>query len=471
MTGTRASQVIVVGASMAGLLAARALAPHVESVVILEREQLPDDITPRSRVPQGRHLHVLLASGLDLLSEWFPGIEDELEAHGAVRVDGTGAWVFQGGGYRHRGDWGRPQLAQTRPLLEHVVRSRVAALPHVRMKPGVSVEEVLLSPPGARGRHGGQGPRVRGVLADGVERQADLVVDCSGRNSPIARQLAASGALDPPVTRVGIDIGYASFFLRRSPGDFEGQFAVCFDTPGSYRLGAVMPVEGDRWMATVGGVHGDVPPSDEAGVLAFAESLPSPLVSQFMARCERVSDIETYRFPSSQRRHFEKVDRPLPGLVTLGDAASSFDPIYGQGMTSAALQAVALDEVVGDLLRGAAAPAAALHSPDLPRRFYRKAARIIDAPWRIAVGGDFAHPATVGARPLGTDLLNAYMERLVRATHTSLPVTLALNRVLQLTDPPTSLVAPPVLARVLRARGRSPAETGAPIEHPRVGSR
>jgi 2-polyprenyl-6-methoxyphenol hydroxylase-like FAD-dependent oxidoreductase len=463
--------VIVVGASMAGLLAARALAPHVESVAVLEREDLPDEVTPRSRVPQGRHLHLLLAAGLDLMRDWLPGIEDELEAHGAVRVDGQRAWVFQGGGYRHRGDWGRPQLCQTRPLLEHVVRSRVASLPGVQLEPGVSVERVLLSPPGVRGRHGGQGPRVQGVVADGVERQADLVVDCSGRNSPIARELAEAGVLEPPVTRVGIDIGYSSFFMRRSPDDFDGAFAVCIDAPGSFRLGAVLPVEGDRWQATVGGVHGDVPPADDEGVHAFAASLPSPLVGQLMAHCERVSDIETYRFASSQRRHYEKVDRPLPGLVTLGDAASSFDPIYGQGMTSAALQAAALAEVAGELVQRAAVPAAGLRSPELPKRFHRKAARIIDAPWRIAVGGDFRHPATVGERPVGTEMLNGYMERLVRATHTSLPVTVALNRVLQLSDPPTTLLAPSLIARVLRERGRSPAETGEAVEHPRVGPR
>ncbi len=226
-------RVVVVGGSMAGLLAARALADHAESVVVLEREHLPDAVVPRGRVPQGRHLHLLLSAGLDLLRDWFPGIEDELESLGAVRVDGTGAWVHQGGAYRARGDWGHPAISQTRPLLEHVVRSRVLALPGVTVEDGVTVEQVTRS-----------GRRVTGVVADGRERPADLVVDCSGRSSRIAHDLAAAHVLDPPVTHVAIDIGYASFTMRRSPDDFEGHFVVCIDSPGSFRVGGGPPRRG-----------------------------------------------------------------------------------------------------------------------------------------------------------------------------------------------------------------------------------
>ena len=449
MAGQHGGRVIVVGGSMAGLLTARAIAPHAESVVVLEREHLPEAVTPRGRVPQGRHLHLLLSAGLDLLRDWFPGIEDELVSHGAVRVDGTGAWVHQGGAYRARGDWGRPALSQTRPLLEHVLRSRVSALPGVTVEDGVTVESVLQS-----------GRRVTGVVADGRARPADLVVDCSGRSSRIAHDLAATSVLDPPVTRIGIDIGYASFTMRRSPGDFEGHFVVCVENPGSFRGGAVLPVEGDRWQVTLAGVHGDAPPATDAGVAEFAASLPTPAVGQLIARCERLSDVATYRFPSSQRRHYERLRDLLPGLVTLGDASSSFDPIYGQGMTSSALQAAALGDVASRV---------GVASPVLPKHFHRKAARIIDAPWRIAVGGDFGHPATVGPKPLGTAELNGYLQRVVRASHASVPVARAFNRVLQLADPPTALVNPALVVRVLRAAGRSPVATGADVRHPQVG--
>jgi 2-polyprenyl-6-methoxyphenol hydroxylase-like FAD-dependent oxidoreductase len=434
---------------MAGLLAARALAHQAASVVVLERERLTDVVAPRGHVPQGRHLHLLLAAGLEVLSDWFPGIEDELESQGAVRVDGHGAWVHQGGAYRARGDWGRPVLCMTRPLLEQVIRARVTGLPGVVIEDGVLVERVAVA-----------GRRVTGVVVAGVERPADLVVDCSGRNSRIAHDLATSGLLEPPVTRVGIDIGYASFLMRRSPGDFEGDFIACVDNPGSFRGGSVLPVEGDRWQVTLAGVHGDAPPSDEAGVRAFMASLPSPAVGQLVDRCERLSEVVTYRFPSSQRRHYEKVPELLPGLVTLGDAASSFDPIYGQGMSSAALQAAALEDVA----RGVG-----VLSPELGQRFHRRAARVVEAPWRIAVGGDFGHPATVGSRPAGTAQLNRYIGRVVRAAHVSVAVAGAFNRVLQLVDAPTVLMRPAMVVRVLSASRHSPAATGAAVRHPRVG--
>lgn len=445
MAAAEGPTVVVVGGSMAGLLAARVLSSRSASVTVLERDRLSEEVGPRGHVPQGRHLHLLLAAGQDLLREWFPGIEDDLKARGAVPVDGHRAWVHQGGAYRARGDWGRPVVCLTRPLLEHVVRQRVADLPGVTIESGVLVQQVAVS-----------GRRVTGVVVDDVARSADLVVDCSGRSSRIAQVLASSGLLAPPVTRVGIDIGYSSFFMRRRADDLDGDFVVCIDSPGSFRAASVLPVEADRWQVTLAGVHGDVPPTDAAGIRAFAQTLPSPTVGQLIERCERLSPVAAYRFPSSQRRHYER-SALLPGLVTLGDAASSFDPIDGQGMTAAALQAEA-------------AQTHGVLSPQLPTLFHSKAARIIENPWRIAVGGDFAHPATTGPRPLGTAQLNRYVRRVVQAAHVSLPVARTFNRVLQLSDPPMMLLRPDMVVRVARHARRSPAVTGSPVAHPRVGT-
>jgi 2-polyprenyl-6-methoxyphenol hydroxylase-like FAD-dependent oxidoreductase len=445
----RQGHVIIVGAGMAGLLSARALAHHAASVVVIDRDRLPSVAHPRVRVPQGRQLHILLAAGLSHLRESFPGIEQELQVLGAVRVDGASAWVHQGGAYRMRGELGRPGLSLTRPLLEQVVRERVASLPGVTIEERLAVQRVQMS-----------GGHVTGVVTDAGVFSADLVVDASGRNSSIAHDLARAGVLAPPVTQVAIDIGYVSFFLRRGPGDLEGDAAIVIGNPGAFRSGAALPVEGNRWNVMLSGVHGDAPPATREGIMGFARSLPSPVIAELLEFCEPVSDIETYRFPSSQRRHYEKARVLPPGLVTVGDASSSFDPVYGQGMASAALQAAALGREVSR--RG-------LTSPELPRRFHREAARIVDAPWRIAVGGDFGHPKTVGPKPLGTRRLNGYTTRVIRAAHTSLPVARAFNRVLQLEEPPATLFRPDVVARVLTASRRSPVVTGAAVQHPRVG--
>ncbi|MEO6712805.1 MAG: FAD-dependent monooxygenase [Mycobacteriales bacterium] len=442
---------IVVGGSIAGLLTARVLSDFVDEVVVMERDRLTDAPLPRAHVPQGRHLQLLLAAGLDRLVVWFPGIDDELERMGAVRVDGTSAWVHQGGGYRAQGDWGRPVVSMTRPLLEQLVRRRVAWLHNVKLADGVVVDGVDVSD-----------GRVTGVVVDGVRHRGDLVVDCSGRSSRIAHQLESTGVLAPPVTRVTIDCAYTSGFLPRSADDFEGSFLVCGTSPPtSFRAGAVLPVEGHRWMVTLAGVHGDVPGTTEDEIRAFARSLLSPALAQLIEHAGPLSSVASYRFPSSQRRHYEKVRRLLPGFVTLGDAACSFDPIYGQGMACAALQADALGETVREV---------GVRAQELPRRFHHKAAKAIDAPWAIAVGADFLHPKTVGPKARGTDQVNRYVLRVVKASHTSVQLARSFNLVLNLVEPTSSLARPSVVARVLASSvpGR---RRQAGIGHPRVGPR
>jgi 2-polyprenyl-6-methoxyphenol hydroxylase-like FAD-dependent oxidoreductase len=448
-SATQPTRAFVVGAGIAGLLSARALADHLDEVVVLERESLPDNAEPRGHVPQGKHLHLFLGAGLQRLVAWFPGIDHELESLGAVRLDGSRAWLFQAGGYRARGDWGLTVLSMTRPLLERVVRRRVGALANVTIEDGVPVEGVTVA-----------GETVTGVRITGGERRADLVVDASGRNSRIARQLELSGELVPPVSRVSIDCAYASRFLSRSADDFEGSFIACaLSPPTSYRGGSVLPVEGGRWMVTLSGVHGDVPPTDEQGFRDFAGSLLSPTVGQLLERCEPLSPIVAYRFPASQRRHYERAPQLLSRFVAVGDAACSFNPVYGQGMACAALQAAALGEVLRTVDPGSA---------ELPRRFHRRAAKIIDAPWAIAVGADFLHPQTTGPKARGTDLANRYVMNLARATQVSLPLARTFNLVLNLVEPTSALLRPHTVVRVLRTYRRSPARTGEALEHPRV---
>ncbi len=447
--GSPRTRAVVVGASIAGLLTARVLSDHVDEVVVLEREHLQDAPEPRGHVPQGRHLHLLLSAGLDRLVDWFPGIDDELERQGAVWIDGSRGWLFQAGGYRVRGDWGVTVLSMTRPLLEQVVRHRVSQLRQVRIEDGVQVSQVCV----AEGR-------VTGVLAGGAERQADLVVDCSGRSSRIAHQLESSGELVPPISQVVIDCAYASRFLPRGPDDFDGAFTVCGTTPSaSFRGGSVLPVEGARWLVTLVGVHGEVPPTDDDGFLKFAHSLLSPTVGQLIEHTRPTSPVAAYRFPSSQRRHYERLVHLLPGLVTVGDAACSFNPIYAQGMACAAIQADALGAVLRTVPVGSA---------ELPQRFHKRAAAILDTPWSIAVGADFLHPATTGPKARGTDLFNRYVLRVIRAGHTDLSVARTLNLVLNLAKPTSSLVRPATVARVLRASRHSPSATGEAPQHPWV---
>jgi 2-polyprenyl-6-methoxyphenol hydroxylase-like FAD-dependent oxidoreductase len=324
----------------------------------------------------------------------------------------------------------------------------VAALPNVTVRPGVAVSGLLpAGPDWTAGPTGPVGPRIGGgVLERGEPVPADLVVDCSGRGSRSDRWLAALGLPVPEVVEVKVGVGYATRLVRRtasSARELEGGQAMLLlpTPPAEKRVGLVLPIEGDRWLVSVGGWHGDHARDGADGFLSFARELPHPAFAAVAGGCEPLTGVATFRFPSSRRRLFERLRRPPAGYLALGDAVCSFNPIYGQGMTCAVLDARALRETLD---RHPTASAA------MVRDFYRAAAKVISTPWRFAVGGDFAFPETTGPRPRAVHLLNRYSRRVQLAARVSPEVRRAFTGVQQLVLPPSALFAPPVLARVLR---------------------
>ncbi len=445
----RAGHAIVVGASMAGLVSARVLADRFESVTIVERDELPTWAEPRRGVPQGRHAHGLLAAGENVLVDLFPGIVDELVAGGAQRLDfAPDARWYQFGGYRTtETNQQLPATFMSRPFLEGIVRARVLARPNVARR-DAAVQRLV-------GRTG----RVTGVLlADGSEIAADLVVDASGRGSQASRWLEVLGYDAPPVVQVKIDMGYATRLLRRTPEHPQHTAMVTITTPPEgQRMAVMFPIEGDRWIVTLCGFHGDHAPTDDAGFLAFAESLPVHDIADVIMDAEPLSPVVTHRLPSSQWRHFEKCKRVPAGFVALGDSVCSFNPIYGQGMTSAALQAAAL----GDAIDKAGATSNAL-----PKAFYKKAKKIINVPWSIAAGGDFLMPQTTGPKPPMTDAVNKYLKKVFVAAQYDPVVNDQLAKVQNLLAMPPSLLTPGMQMRVRRVAKRGPA--GARRREPEV---
>jgi len=211
------------------------------------------------------------------------------------------------------------------------------------------------------------------------------------------------------------------------------------DPPLHKRMGIILPMEDDRWNVTLAGWAGDHAPANEAGFLEYARSLPAPDVYDMITRLEPLTDIFTHKFPSSLRRHYEKLTRFPEGYLVMGDAISSFNPVYAQGMTSAAMQAVALDEFLTE--RGSLV--------GLWKVFFQRAAKIVDLPWQLAVGEDFRFPETQGKKAFGTGLINAYVAKVHRATHRDPVVHGAFLKVLNLMAPPASLFHPRILRRVL----------------------
>lgn len=437
------THVIVIGGSMAGMLAARMFSNHFDRVTVVERDAVNDAPEPRKGQPQARHLHGLLAKGLDLMTHYFPDLPDALAEQGAIFTDmGAGMRWHAFGGYRRQYESGLIGVLMSRPLLEWQIRRRVLALPNVILRDRCGVVNLLT----ATG-----GDRVTGVVLEDREQAgeheellADLVVDASGRGSASPKWLAELGYAPPVQSEIKVSVGYATRLYRRCPGDLTDAALVMVAPapPHGKRTGLIFPIEGDRWIVTLGGWAGDHPPTDEAGFIEFARTLPVPDIYNMLRRLEPLSEIITHKLPSSLRRHYEKLSRFPAGFLVMGDAICSFNPVYGQGMTSAVMQVAALDELLQEQ-RGL---------EGLAWRFFQRAAKVIDTPWQLAVGEDFRFAETSGPKAPGTDLINAYVTKVHQATHHDTVVYGAFLQVMNLMKPPTSLFHPRIVWRVLNGR-------------------
>jgi 2-polyprenyl-6-methoxyphenol hydroxylase-like FAD-dependent oxidoreductase len=439
---------IVLGASISGLLTARALSTHFSRITIVERDVLPDGPELRKGVPQAGHAHGLLASGYRVIEEFFPGIMDDLEARGATRGDVVGDFLwFQYGHWKWRHDCGLRGITVSRPCLEAEIRRRVRQLPNVTFLEGTDARKPSFD--AEAGRVTGLTVRSRGTDAD-VHLAADLVVDASGRGSQSGAWLAEWGFGQPPVITVKIDVGYATRVFERRPGEFFNSMGgvISGTPPADTRYAAVLAAEGNRWVITLTGSVGDHPPTDEPGWMKFAATLPSPVVHDLAAAAVPLSDIVSYKFPANQRRLYERMPRFPGGYLVVGDAVCSFNPLYGQGMSVAAMESRALDECL----------AAGIDA--LAPRFYAKASKIIDIPWLIATGEDLRYPQVKGARPAGFSVVNRYLERVHAVASEDPVVCRKFFDVLNLLAAPPSLMMPAVAWRVLARK--APRNSGTP---------
>jgi 2-polyprenyl-6-methoxyphenol hydroxylase-like FAD-dependent oxidoreductase len=431
---------VVVGASMAGLLAARVLADRYAQVMVLDRDELPQTPTHRRGVPHGRHVHVLLAAGQHVLEQLFPGFTAELVAHGAPVGDplANGRWYVSGHRMRQAAT-GLVALCASRPLLEGHVRARVRALPNVALLDACEVVGLATTADGRRVT----GARVlRQAVGVGEEvRGADLVVDASGRGSRTPQWLEALGYGWPVTEQVRIGLGYATRTYRLAADALGGDLGVLqAATPEHPRAAGLLVMEGSRWMLTLGGMLGDHPPTDPDGFLAFARSLRFPDIYQMIRNAQPLDDPVAFRFPASVRHRYERLGRFPDGLLVVGDAVCSFNPIYGQGMSVAALEALTLRRHLQQGTR------------PRPQQFFRDLARTVDVPWDIAVGGDLVFPGVQGRRTVKVRLGNAYIARLHAAAAHDARLAAAFVRVAGLIEPPGSLLRPGIVLRVLRGR-------------------
>jgi 2-polyprenyl-6-methoxyphenol hydroxylase-like FAD-dependent oxidoreductase len=433
------------------LLAARVLSAHFDRVTVFDRDTLPEAGRNRPGVPQGRHGHGLLATGLRGLKTLFPSFEADVLRAGAVPGDVIGSlrW-FQHGEYKAKFMSGLEGLLMSRPLLEGVIREHVLRIPNVRVLDRTRVFGLLADE--------GQVTGVRVQLAGERPRSqfADIVVDAAGRASRAPEWLEDLGYAVPAVEKVNPNIAYTTRTFRRRSEDLDGDMgaAIMPTPPRERRFGTILAMEGDRWMVGLGGWLGDHAPVDPEGYLAFARSLPRPEISQIVQRAEALTDAAYYPFPSSVRQRYERLSRFPGGYLVIGDAMCSFNPLYGQGMSVAVLEALALEACLER----------AVSTMNLWRPYFKAASRVIDGPWTIAVGGDLAFQGVTGARPAGADIINWYLRHVHHAAASDQVVCRAFFDVANLLKPAGSLFRPSVILRVARealfSRVSRPASAG-----------
>jgi 2-polyprenyl-6-methoxyphenol hydroxylase-like FAD-dependent oxidoreductase len=433
---------VVLGASMAGLMAARVLSDHAEQVIVIERDDSDADAGARPGVPQGTQVHALLAAGAVQLERWFPGFNAEAVAAGAVvpPSDGSRAQFFMNGALRVappiQQDW--PVLISTRPFLEALVRRRTLAIENIRLVTGRADGLVF------------DGDRVTGaryVPADSpdvVTEEADLVVDATGRSSRLGDWLEDNGWQRPPMRRMPIKLNYATAMFEYDEQISDVWSAVSQsshdpDTGRLARIGGFLRVEGNRWIVLVSGYGDDRPTRDVQDYVTRCRKDFPEVFGDIAERATMVSDVVTYHQADSRRRDFHELDRFPAGLIAAGDAIASFNPVYGQGMTSATLHASCLSQYLRSQ--------PSLREPAMA--YFGLARVVVDVAWQVSTFADLELPHVDGPYPRGYRVIRWFSGQLFNAAMTDAVTNERLARVTTMLAHPNSLAKLGTLFRAL----------------------
>jgi 2-polyprenyl-6-methoxyphenol hydroxylase-like FAD-dependent oxidoreductase len=381
---------VVVGAGLGGLSAARVLADYFDEVIILDRDELPDDAAPRPGVPQGKHPHGLLGGGLKALENLFPGFGHELMQAGAEPMEPGSDMLYEIPGQdvwpRFKVSW--PAYSMSRPLIERTLRRQVERIGNVKVRRGCRVLNIVSA------AHGLAATGIRYEAPDGNRKtlESDLVVDASGNGSLTLEFLKTTDRGPLAETSIGVNTRYASALFEHVDirNDYKGVFTFP-DAPEQSRGGLILPAENHRYQVVLLGRGNDIPPVNGDEFMSYARTLPTLSVYNAIKNAKRLTAISPITFPESRWRHFAKVPDFPNGLLPIGDAICRFNPVYGQGMTLALQEA----NLLFDLLRTLDGNSLATLTPT----FLTKAETLIADPWAMSAIPDFIYPETTGERP------------------------------------------------------------------------
>jgi 2-polyprenyl-6-methoxyphenol hydroxylase-like FAD-dependent oxidoreductase len=413
---------------MGGLLAARVLADFYQTVTVIERDKLPNAADHRRGVPQGRHFHALWRRGAQELARLFPGIHDELvEAGATVCDDGDLSRVsirVSGHEFNRSGKFSDPASVVlhllSRPLLESQVRRRVSAIDNVEIFDGHDFVEPITA-----NSHRVTGAHV--VNRDtGAERMldADLVVDAMGRSARTPAFLDSLGYGRPVAERSAASANYTSLLMRVPAGIINEKITFVVPEPKRPTGGAFSVYEHDTWIFTVARLAQNEPPDDLAGMIRMATQFAPPALLRALKRGEPIGEVSVFRYPGGAWRRYDHIHRFPAGLLVFGDAICSTNPIYGQGMTVAALEATALQECLAEA------------NGDLSQRFFAAAAGLVGPLWASNQFNDLYMANADPAHSASKELLD-FREAVLSAAENSSALTEKLFRSMNLVDPPT----------------------------------
>ncbi|WP_231999272.1 NAD(P)/FAD-dependent oxidoreductase [Mycobacterium sp. 1081908.1] len=439
---------VVLGASVAGLLAARVLADFYATVTVVERDVLPDGPLTRRGVPQGAQPHTLPTRAAGIMDELFPGFLDELVAGGArVWDDGDLSRLdltFNGHPLLRSGKIPDPESIVIhhahRPFIEWHLRRRVRSIPNVTFLDGHDAVRLTSTP--QRGRVTGA---VLAARDSGAERTlaADLVVDATGRGSRTPMFLQQLGYRRPREDKLAVHVTYASMRVHVAPGTLRENFTITAAEPGRPTAFAMFGGENDTYVLAVQTLAGRPVPTDRAALLNGLTDIAPPHALAAARSAEPLTDVAQYKFPSNRWRRYDKLPRTPDGLIVMGDAMCNFNPLYGQGMSVAAIEALILRDCLEEGEEG------------LPRRFFGLAAQHIGVAWRAAVSSDLALPHVAGNRTVSVRLRNAFLDHVLSAAETEPVMVQKFLRMMNMVSDRAELFHPStVLQMIAKPRKR-----------------
>ena len=442
MSSFLGQRAVVIGAGIGGLSMAGALAQYFQRVDILERDCLVTAVGSRPGTAQDRHPHGLLAGGLSALDRIFPGFKSDLAAAGAVPVSvGRESQIERPDiGVLPKRDFGISGLCATRPLIELVLRRRAEALANITVRPASRVTGIVP----AAGSGGVRGIRFVNGSGHPESLTADLVADASGRGAPTLALFDALGWDRPQMTEIGVDITYTTAVVE-IPYDAPAEWKLLLtlaDPPHVALYAIIMPTEDGRWITAIAEHSAATRIETWDAFLETSRSLITPTVYNALRNAKPPEGLRRYRFPASTWKHFERLPRLPRGLLPVADAFCRFNPIYGQGMSSAAKQAHLLQEVLNRVAADPD-PIAAVQTG-----FMTEVASVLETPWTMSTSADLAFPQTRGERPKNFAEARAFDAALFRAAVADPIVHRAMLEVAQLLQPHERLREPDIVRRI-----------------------